>query len=84
MRIPFVSNGRKWAFRLIIHASVSHSMKGLSQAVREVFVRLYEKGLIYRGKNIINWDPAARTALSDIEVEHKEVQRTSVSSAISA
>jgi valyl-tRNA synthetase len=47
--------------------------EGLSKAVREVFVRLYEKGLIYRGKKIINWDPAARTALSDIEVEHKEV-----------
>jgi valyl-tRNA synthetase len=47
--------------------------QGLSQAVREVFVRLYEKGLIYRGKRIINWDPAARTALSDIEVEYKEV-----------
>ncbi|MBP2000408.1 valyl-tRNA synthetase [Paenibacillus shirakamiensis] len=46
---------------------------GLSKAVREVFVKLYEKGLIYRGKRIINWDPAARTALSDIEVEHKEV-----------
>lgn len=48
--------------------------EGLSKAVREVFVRLYEKGLIYRGKYIINWDPAARTALSDIEVEYKEVQ----------
>jgi len=48
--------------------------EGLSAAVREVFVRLYEKGLIYRGKYIINWDPAARTALSDIEVEYKEVQ----------
>ncbi|WP_419872180.1 valine--tRNA ligase [Candidatus Pristimantibacillus sp. PTI5] len=47
--------------------------EGLSKAVREVFVRLYEKGLIYRGKKIINWDPAARTALSDIEVEHKEI-----------
>lgn len=47
--------------------------EGLSQAVREVFVKLYEKGLIYRGKRIINWDPAARTALSDIEVEYKEV-----------
>lgn len=47
--------------------------EGLSQAVREVFVKLYEKGLIYRGKYIINWDPAARTALSDIEVEYKEV-----------
>ncbi|WP_159881147.1 valine--tRNA ligase [Paenibacillus puerhi] len=48
--------------------------EGLSKAVREIFVRLYEKGLIYRGKRIINWDPAARTALSDIEVEYKEVQ----------
>jgi valyl-tRNA synthetase len=48
--------------------------EGLSRAVREVFVKLYEKGLIYRGKYIINWDPAARTALSDIEVEYKEVQ----------
>ncbi|PZD94230.1 valine--tRNA ligase [Paenibacillus sambharensis] len=48
--------------------------EGLSKAVREVFVRLYDKGLIYRGKKIINWDPAARTALSDIEVEYKEIQ----------
>jgi valyl-tRNA synthetase len=48
--------------------------EGLSQAVREVFVRLYEKGLIYRGKYIINWDPETRTALSDIEVEYKEVK----------
>lgn len=48
--------------------------EGLSKAVKEVFVRLYEKGLIYRGKYIINWDPASRTALSDIEVEYKEVQ----------
>ncbi|WP_339292670.1 valine--tRNA ligase [Paenibacillus sp. FSL W8-0187] len=47
--------------------------EGLSDAVREVFVKLYDKGLIYRGKRIINWDPAARTALSDIEVEYKEV-----------
>ncbi|CAM3470912.1 MULTISPECIES: valine--tRNA ligase [Paenibacillus] len=47
--------------------------EGLSDAVRQVFVKLYEKGLIYRGKRIINWDPAARTALSDIEVEYKEV-----------
>ncbi len=48
--------------------------EGLSKAVREVFVRLYEQGLIYRGERIINWDPATRTALSDIEVEYKEVQ----------
>lgn len=48
--------------------------EGLSKSVREVFVKLYKKGLIYRGKYIINWDPEARTALSDIEVEYKEVQ----------
>lgn len=47
---------------------------GLSEAVRKVFVTLYEKGLIYRGEYIINWDPQARTALSDIEVIHKEIE----------
>ncbi len=45
---------------------------GLSKAVRRVFVDLYKKGLIYRGEYIINWDPQARTALSDIEVIHKD------------
>lgn len=47
--------------------------EGLTKGVRQVFVELYRKGLIYRGKRIINWDPSARTALSDIEVEYKEV-----------
>ncbi|GHU38576.1 valine--tRNA ligase [Bacilli bacterium] len=47
---------------------------GLSAAVKKVFVKLYEKGFIYRGEFIINWDPAARTALSDIEVIHKDVE----------
>lgn len=47
---------------------------GLSAAVREVFVRLYEKGLIYRGNYIINWCPRCETALSDIEVIHEETQ----------
>ncbi|MFZ2716739.1 valyl-tRNA synthetase [Lactococcus chungangensis CAU 28 = DSM 22330] len=47
---------------------------GLSKAVKKVFVKLYEKGFIYRGEFIINWDPAARTALSDIEVIHKDVE----------
>lgn len=45
---------------------------GLSKAVRKVFVDLYNKGLIYRGEYIINWDPQARTALSDIEVIHQD------------
>ncbi|WP_117170457.1 valine--tRNA ligase [Paraliobacillus sediminis] len=48
--------------------------EGLSEAVKEVFVTLYEKGLIYRGEYIINWDPATKTALSDIEVIHEEIQ----------
>ena len=48
--------------------------EGLSQAVREVFVKLYKKGLIYRGEYIINWDPSTKTALSDIEVIHQDVQ----------
>ncbi len=46
--------------------------EGLSKAVREVFVRLYEEGLIYKGNYIINWCPRCHTALSDLEVEMKE------------
>ncbi|MGZ8385958.1 MAG: valine--tRNA ligase, partial [Nitrospira sp.] len=48
--------------------------EGLSKAVIEVFVRLYEDGLIYRGERLINWCPRCLTALSDIEVEHEEVK----------
>lgn len=48
--------------------------EGLSKAVREVFVRLYEEGHIYRGDYIINWCPRCHTALADIEVEHKEIE----------
>lgn len=47
---------------------------GLSKAVNKVFVDMYNKDLIYRGEYIINWDPIARTALSDIEVIHEDVQ----------
>jgi len=46
--------------------------EGLSKAVREVFVRLYEDGLLYRDERLINWCPRCLTALSDIEVEHEE------------
>ncbi len=46
--------------------------EGLSKAVGEVFVRLYEEGLIYRGERLINWCPRCLTALSDIEVEHED------------
>ncbi len=48
--------------------------EGLSQAVREVFVRLYQDGLVYRGDYIINWCPRCQTALSDLEVEHEDEQ----------
>ena len=46
--------------------------EGCSKAVREVFIRLYKKGLIYRGNRIINWCPQCQTALSDAEVEYEE------------
>lgn len=48
--------------------------EGLSKAVRKVFVDMYNKDLIYRGEYIINWDPQTQTALSDIEVIHKEIE----------
>ncbi len=47
---------------------------GLSKAVTEVFVRLYDEDLIYRGKRLVNWDPKLRTAISDLEVENREVK----------
>jgi valyl-tRNA synthetase len=50
--------------------------EGLSRAVREAFVRLYEKGLIYRGPRLINWSPGLKTAVSDLEVEYTEEQAT--------
>ena len=48
--------------------------EGLSRAVREVFVSLFEKGLIYRGNYLVNWCPSCRTAISDDEVEHEEIR----------
>ncbi len=48
--------------------------EGLSKAVLEVFVRLHEEGLIYRGKRLVNWDPVLKTSLSDLEVESEEEQ----------
>jgi valyl-tRNA synthetase len=49
---------------------------GLSHAVREAFVRLFDKGLIYRGPRLINWSPGLKTAVSDLEVEYNEEQAT--------
>ena len=48
--------------------------EGLSRAVREAFVRLYEKGLVYQGPRMINWSPGLQTAVSDLEVEYSEEQ----------
>ena len=48
--------------------------EGLSNAVQEVFVRLYQDDLIYRGKRLVNWDPKLHTAISDLEVENKDQQ----------
>jgi len=48
--------------------------EGLSEAVQEVFIKLYEKGLIYRGEYIVNWDPQTKTAVSDIEVIYKDIE----------
>jgi valyl-tRNA synthetase len=50
--------------------------EGLSRAVREAFVSLYEKGLIYRGPRLINWSPGLKTAVSDLEVEYSEEEAT--------
>ncbi len=49
---------------------------GLSRAVREAFVRLYDQGLIYRGTRLVNWSPGLKTAVSDIEVEYSEEDAT--------
>ena len=57
--------------------------EGLSRAVREVFVRLYEEGLIYRGKYIVNWCPRCETAISDLEVKHEEVPGQAVRDSLS-
>ncbi|MCW7547168.1 valine--tRNA ligase [Photorhabdus sp. APURE] len=48
--------------------------EGLSNAVKEAFVRLYQENLIYRGKRLVNWDPKLHTAISDLEVENREVK----------
>jgi valyl-tRNA synthetase len=50
--------------------------EGLSKAVREAFVSLYDKGLIYRGPRLINWSPGLKTAVSDLEVEYSEEDAT--------
>ncbi len=58
--------------------------EGLSAAVTEVFVRLHEDGLIYRGKRLVNWDPVLHTALSDLEVQSRRRAGLDLASALSA
>ena len=53
-----------------------------AETVTEVFVRLFEQGLIYRGKRLVNWDPVLGTAVSDLEVESVEEQGSMCTSAI--
>ena len=48
--------------------------EGLSEAVKKVFIELYNQGIIYRGKRLVNWDIKLQTALSDLEVENKEIK----------
>ena len=57
-----------------LHPRAFYTDEGLSKAVAKVFVDYYNDGLIYQGERIINWDPAAKTALSNIEVIHKETE----------
>ena len=57
--------------------------EGFSKAVVHVFVRLYEEGLLYRDKRLVNWDPGLKTAISDLEVETREVQGQVLASALS-
>jgi len=74
----YAQNIRKqWArLGLALHDNLERFTldEGLSKAVKEVFIRLYREGLIYRGERIINWDPDQQTALSNIEVIHKEIE----------
>ena len=49
-----------------------YTSEGCSEAVKEVFVRLYDKGLIYRGNRMVNWCPHCNTSISDAEVEYEE------------
>ena len=55
----------------------------LSRAVLEAFVRLYERGLIYRGTYMVNWCPRCHTAMSDLEVKHEDVQGIAVAYSLS-
>ena len=67
------ASSRRWAAAATTTTSASRWTRTTSVAVRKVFVDWFDAGLIYRGKRIINWCPRCSTALSDIEVEHEDV-----------
>ena len=66
------ANCAGWVQAAIGIANVSRWTMGLSNAVQDVFVTLYEQGLIYRGPRLVNWSPGLQTAVSDLEVEREE------------
>jgi len=72
MAAKFRDNCVDWVRHVTGKRSVFTLDEGLSNAVREAFVRLWEKGLIYRGARMINWSPGLQTAVSDLEVEYSE------------
>ena len=73
MAALFITRLKDWVV-VLIGSSVNFTMDDhYYKAVIKVFVDLYNKGFIYRGARMINWDPAAKTALSDEEVEYKDV-----------
>ena len=70
----FAVNGKKMGLALDYSRERFTLDDNINRAVRKVFVDLYNKGLIYQGERIINWDPAQQTALSNIEVIHKDIK----------
>ncbi len=74
MQASSASNGRRWDLVLTTHVNVSHWMKGYLKQLKKYSLHCMKKVCFTRGEYIINWDPAAKTALSDIEAIHKDVQ----------
>ena len=72
-RASYLSSSRSWAFSCDWERTRFTMEESLSEAVLDVFVNLYEKGYIYRGLRMINWDPDARTSLSNEEVIYRDV-----------
>ena len=71
-RRPFAGRWSAWAPPWIGRATASPWTPAYTRSVQEVFIRLYEEGLIYRGQYIVNWCPRCGTAVSDLEVVHED------------